>query len=75
MEPKWNQNCSQVRAGAILGPLEAVLGSRGAILGPLEAILGNLGASLGLFLVIFETMLGPLWDHLGAYEGGRRQGA
>ena len=83
MEPKWSPNCSQVWAGAILGPLGAILGPRGAILGPLEAILGHLGPSWG----IFGTMLEHLWDHFGTSlgpswglyraisEGGRRQGA
>ena len=75
MEPKWNQNCSQVWAGAILGPLGAILGPRGAILGPLEAILGNLGASLGPFWSIFGTILGPLWDHLGVSIGPYPKGA
>ena len=75
IEPKWRQNCSQVWAGAILGPLGAILGPRGAILGPLEAILGNLGASLGPFWSIFGTILGPLWDHLGVSIGPYPKGA
>ena len=62
MKPTWSQNCSQVWAGAILGPPEAMLG-------PLEAILGHLGASLGHLWDHFGASLGPCWCLFGTILG------